>query len=79
MPTAFMRMTSSMEVMMVSSERSSLSTLLAPLTRKTIGVAVSDGMQLRSTPRVSMSVSAYGASGAHWMLGCSRPLVGPRK
>ena len=58
MPAALRRMHSSIEVMMVSSERSSCSTLVAPETRSTIGVPVFEGMQLRSTPRVSISVSA---------------------
>ena len=41
MPTALSRMHSSTDVMMVSSERSSCSTLVPPETRSTIGVPVS--------------------------------------
>ena len=58
MPAAFRRMHSSMSVMIVSLERSSSSTLLPPETRSTIGVSSVLGMSVRSTPRVSMSVSA---------------------
>ena len=78
-PAAFSRMTSSISVMIVSLERSSSSTLFAPETRSTIGVSTVLGISARSMPRVSMSVSAWGASGTMLSDMHSRPVVGPRK
>ena len=53
--------------------------LVPPETRSTIGTSTRGSTEERSTPRVSISVSAYGASGAIVAAGDSRPEVGPRK
>src|SRR6266568_1106534 len=67
------------EVVIFSFDRSSLRTLAPPLTRSTIGTFAPGSIEVRTTPRVTMTASAYGRSGSRVLRGISIFRVGPRK
>jgi hypothetical protein len=74
----FMRTASSMLTAICSLD-SSFKMLGPPLARMTMALRDSAGITLRRIPRVSISASAYGASGRIEMSTRSRPVVGPWK
>ena len=74
----FMRTASSMLTAICSLD-SSFRMLGPPLARMTIALGDAGGITLRRMPRVSMSASAYGASGRMLRSTRSRPVVGPWK
>src|SRR5438067_865686 len=76
---AFSRTASFIEVVTFSLDRSSFRTLAPPLTRRTMGTSAPGSIEVRTTPRVTMTASAKGRSGSNVFRGISSLWVGPRK
>src|SRR4029078_8713220 len=70
---------SSIDVVIVSFERSSPKMLAPPETRRTIGTVVFGSTDVLNTPRVNIKESAKGKIGLMVSLGISSLSVGPRK
>jgi hypothetical protein len=76
---AFNLMASSIEVVIVSLDKSSPIILLPPETRKTIGTLMLGLTDVRKIPLVIIKESAKGKRGFIVVLGTSNPSVGPKK
>ena len=76
---ALRRRISSMEVTKFSLAKSSPTTVVAPETRKITGLGIAGSIQLRKTPRVIISASAYFHNGLIVSPGFSSIRVGPWK
>src|SRR3989442_1102603 len=68
-----------MDVVLFLFERFSFRPLTPPLTLRTIGTFAPGSIEVRTTPRVTITASAYGSSGSKVLRGISSLCVGPRK
>src|SRR6476469_8210118 len=76
---ALILIASSIDVVIVSFERSSPKILVPPETRSTIGIFDSGSTQVRKIPLVNIKESAYFSNGSMVFFGSSNLSVGPKK